>query len=118
VWGGALTLEEERQRTRRLPGSQLGTPDVAPVRIDLAVILAAGEGLRFGWDDGPKPLVRVLGLTLAERVGDAWLAVGVDRFVFVLGHRSKEVQGMAQIRMLSGGSHQVSLDLPTGRNDE
>ena len=103
AWGGALTLEEERQRTRRLPEPQLGTPDVAPVRTDLAVILAAGEGLRFGWDDGPKPLVRVLGLTLAERVVEACLAVGVKRFVFVLGYRSKEVRAYLEPAMRKRG---------------
>ena len=67
-------------------------PDDKPVRTDLAVILAAGEGSRFDLGDRPKPLVRVLGLTLAERVIDACLGVGVKRFVFVLGHRSEEVR--------------------------
>ena len=98
-----MTLEEERQRTRRLPGAQLGAPDAVPARADLAVILAAGEGSRFGWDDGPKPLVRVLGLTLAERVVDACLAVGVKRFVFVLGHRSEEVRACLEPAMRRRG---------------
>ena len=66
--------------------------DDEPIRTDLAVILAAGEGSRFGWDDWPKPLVRVLGLTLAERVIDTCLSAGIERFVFVLGHRSEEIR--------------------------
>ena len=98
-----MTLEEERQRTRRLPEPQLETPDVAPVRTDLAVILAAGEGMRFGRDDEPKPRVRILGLTLAERVVDACLAVGVKRFLFVLGHRSREVRAYLDPAMRKRG---------------
>jgi CDP-L-myo-inositol myo-inositolphosphotransferase len=77
--------------------------DAESVRTDLAVILAAGEGSRFGWDDGPKPLVRVLGLTLAERVVDSCLAVGVERFVFVLGHRSEEIQAYLEPAMRRRG---------------
>ena len=60
----------------------------------LAVILAAGEGsrLRNGRSSVPKPLVRLRGLSLAERSIAQLLAVGVNRFVVVLGCDAALVQ--------------------------
>ena len=53
----------------------------------LAVILAAGEGSRFRGVRSavPKPLVRLRGLSIAERSIAQLLMAGVERFVVVLG---------------------------------
>ncbi len=59
------------------------SPDVRP----LVVILAAGEGSRLaGHQDGdPKPVLRLLGLSLAERTITSFIATGTERFLVVLG---------------------------------
>jgi CDP-L-myo-inositol myo-inositolphosphotransferase len=58
------------------------------------VILAAGEGRRLSSVglDRPKPLTRLLGLSLAERTVTACMAAGVRDFVVVLGHRADHVR--------------------------
>jgi CDP-L-myo-inositol myo-inositolphosphotransferase len=60
----------------------------------MAVILAAGEGsrLRSARSDVPKPLVRLRGLSLAERSIAQLLTAGVERFVVVLGCEAALVQ--------------------------
>ena len=60
----------------------------------LAVILAAGEGvrLRSGLSAIPKPLVSLRGLSLAERSIAQLLAAGVERFVVVLGCEAERVR--------------------------
>jgi choline kinase len=55
-----------------------------------AVILAAGQGSRMG-GALPKPLVRVAGVALAERVVRSLLAVGIREVAVVVGHRAREV---------------------------
>lgn len=63
----------------RVPTGEVNTP--------VAVILAAGEGsrLRSGRSSVPKPLVRLRGLSIAERSVAQLLTAGVERFVVVLG---------------------------------
>ncbi len=62
----------------------------APTR---AVLLAAGEGSRlFAAQERPKPLTRVLGLTLAERAVLFFRDIGVRRLYVALGHRADEVE--------------------------
>ena len=60
----------------------------------LAVILAAGNGSRLRSDRSavPKPLVRLRGLSIAERSIAQLLAAGVERFVVVLGCDAALVQ--------------------------
>ena len=60
----------------------------------LAVILAAGEGsrLRSIRSTVPKPLVRLRGLSMAERSIAQLLMAGVERFVVVLGCDAALVQ--------------------------
>ena len=60
----------------------------------LAVILAAGNGSRLRSDSSavPKPLVRLRGLSIAERSIAQLLSAGVERFVVVLGYDAKLVQ--------------------------
>ena len=58
-----------------------------------AVILAAGLGSRLRSAGGPpKPLTKVLGLSLAERTVCTLLAVGVRRFVVVLGYDAQAIR--------------------------
>ncbi len=63
-------------------------------RLPPAVILAAGEGRRLAnrHARGPKPLRRVLGVTLAERCLAQLQAAGVDHFIVVLGHEADRVR--------------------------
>ncbi|MFB3135554.1 MAG: NTP transferase domain-containing protein [Rhodospirillales bacterium] len=59
---------------------------------EVAVILAAGMGSRLYADTNtPKPLVKVLGLSLAERVVCTLQAANVRRFVVTLGHEAETV---------------------------
>ena len=60
----------------------------------VAVILAAGEGsrLRSAGSSVPKPLVRLRGLSIAERSIAQLLTAGVERFVVVLGCDATLVQ--------------------------
>jgi len=60
----------------------------------LAVILAAGEGsrLRGVRSAVPKPLVRLRGLSIAERSVAQLLTAGVEQFVVVLGCDAARVQ--------------------------
>ncbi len=53
----------------------------------IAVILAAGNGCRLqgGSDPISKPLIRIRGLSLAERSVAQLRNVGIDRFVVALG---------------------------------
>ncbi len=58
-----------------------------------AVILAAGEGSRIGAERRgiPKPLIRLLGLSLIERVICTVRDQGIRDFVVVLGYRAKQI---------------------------
>ncbi len=60
---------------------------------EMALILAAGLGSRLrGQTKTPKPLTRVLGLSLSERVVCTLLDVGVRRFFVTLGHEAETVR--------------------------
>ena len=65
-------------------GSDSPTEHEPPV----AVILAAGEGrrLRDRGSQTPKPLIRLAGLSLAERCVCGLLQAGIRQFVVILGH--------------------------------
>lgn len=60
----------------------------------ICVILAAGAGLRLqeGGFREAKPLVSVLGISLAERVVMQIQSAGIHRFVVVLGHEHEQVR--------------------------
>jgi CDP-L-myo-inositol myo-inositolphosphotransferase len=59
----------------------------------VALILAAGLGSRLRpQTQTPKPLARVLGLTLAERVVCTLLDAGISRFLVTLGHEAETVR--------------------------
>ena len=60
---------------------------------EVALILAAGLGSRLRpQTKTPKPLTRVLGLTLAERVVCTLLDAGIRRFLVTLGHEAETVR--------------------------
>ncbi len=64
--------------------------DAAP---ETALILAAGLGSRLRpQTKTPKPLTKVLGLTLAERVVCTLLDAGIRRFLVTLGHEAETVR--------------------------
>ena len=64
----------------------------------LAVILAAGEGSRLArqGDDTPKPTLRLLGLSLAERTITSCIGAGIQRFLVVLGHEADLIRAHYQ----------------------
>ena len=60
---------------------------------EMALILAAGLGSRLQpQTKTPKPLAKVLGLTLAERVVCTLLDAGIQRFLVTLGHEAETVR--------------------------
>ncbi len=60
---------------------------------ELALILAAGLGSRLRpQTKTPKPLTRVLGLTLAERVVCTLIDADIRRFLVTLGHEAETVR--------------------------
>ena len=69
-------------------------PEEMQQRVDVAVILAAGLGTRIAGHRGrgPKPTLKILGLSLAERVVLAAIDAGVTRFLVVLGHEAAGVR--------------------------
>ena len=68
--------------------------DLANTTPELALILAAGLGSRLQpQTKTPKPLTKVLGLTLAERVVCTFLDTGIRRFLVILGHEAEMVRG-------------------------
>jgi len=72
----------------------MNNTDLSNVTPEMALILAAGLGSRLQpQTKTPKPLTRVLGLTLAERVVCTLLDTGIRRFLVTLGHEAEKVKG-------------------------
>ena len=59
-----------------------------------ALIIAAGQGSRLGDSTGdkPKPLVRLLGLSLIERVVLTAKEAGINEFVVTVGYLEHEIK--------------------------
>ncbi len=71
----------------------LNDTDLTNATPEMALILAAGLGSRLRpQTKTPKPLTRVLGLTLAERVVCTLLDAGIRRFLVTLGHEAEMVR--------------------------
>jgi CDP-L-myo-inositol myo-inositolphosphotransferase len=67
--------------------------DLTNATPEMALILGAGSGSRLRpQTKTPKPLTRVLGLTLAERVVCTLLDAGIRRFLVTLGHEAETVR--------------------------
>ena len=62
------------------------------------MILAAGEGSRLRQipNGTPKPALKLLGLSLAERTITACNAAGIHRFLVILGHEAGQVRAHYQ----------------------
>ncbi len=60
---------------------------------EVAVILAAGMGTRLhSKANTPKPLAKVLGLSLAERAVCTLCAADIRRFIVTLGYKAETVR--------------------------
>jgi NDP-sugar pyrophosphorylase family protein len=70
----------------------MNNTDLTKAKPEMALILAAGLGSRLRpQTKTPKPLTKVLGLTLAERVVCTLLDAGIRRFLVTLGHEAETV---------------------------
>ncbi len=68
--------------------------DLTNAKPEMALILAAGLGSRLRpHTRTPKPLTKVLGLSLAERVVCTLLDAGIGRFLVTLGSDAETVRG-------------------------
>ena len=76
------------------------------------LIIAAGRGSRLKHSE-PKPLVKLLGIPLIERVIRTAIEAGADDFFVVLGYRADEVK-----RFLSELSERLSVPIKTIINDK
>ena len=71
----------------------MNNPDLNNATSEMALVLAAGLGSRLRpQTETPKPLIKVLGLTLAERVVCTLRPVGVQRFLVILGHEAERIR--------------------------
>ena len=71
----------------------MNNTDLTNATPEVALILAAGLGSRLRpQTKTPKPLTRVLGLTLAERVVCTLLDAGIRRFLVTLGFEAETVR--------------------------
>ncbi len=71
----------------------MNNTDLINAAPEVALILAAGLGSRLRLQTKtPKPLARVLGLTLAERAVCTLLDAGIRRFLVTLGHEAETVR--------------------------
>ena len=71
----------------------MNNTDLTNAAPEMALILAAGLGSRLRpQTKTAKPLAKVLGLTLAERVVCTLLDAGIRRFLVTLGHEAEMVR--------------------------
>jgi choline kinase len=71
----------------------MNNTDLTNTTPDTALILAAGLGSRLqSQTKTPKPLISVLGLTLAERVVCTLMYTDIRRFLVTLGHEAETVR--------------------------
>jgi choline kinase/phosphatidylglycerophosphate synthase len=92
----------------RLSGlEEVGSGSGALPETHVGVILAAGSSSRLGGVS--KPLARVAGVTLLERVVSTFQAAGVTRIIVVVGHASARVREF----VVQGG-----LDVELVENDD
>ena len=84
----------------------MNNTDLTTATPEMALILAAGLGSRLRpQTNTPKPLTRVLGLTLAERAVCILLEAGIRRFLVTLGHEAETVRAhFSEIVQRRGGT--------------
>ena len=72
----------------------MSNTDLTNATPEMVLILAAGLGSRLRQQtQTPKPLTKVLGLSLAERVVCTLLDAGTRRFLVTLGHEAETIRG-------------------------
>jgi len=96
-----------------MPAPECAEPSpgvLAAQPVELAVILAAGEGSRLARQGKgrPKPGVSLLGLSLSERTVLACMDAGIRRFVVVLGHEKEWVRSHFE-RIAAARSCEISF---------
>ena len=59
-----------------------------------ALIIAAGRGSRFGslTEDKPKPLIKLLGLSLIKRVILTAKQAGIYEFIIIIGYLGEKIK--------------------------
>jgi len=67
--------------------------DQAPGPVTRAVVLAAGRGTRMRelTDDLPKPMVRVAGRPILERIVTGLASAGIEQILVVVGYRKESI---------------------------
>ncbi len=83
---------EENGLINGLKITQKGLDALEPYRVKRAIFLAAGLGERMYpvTKDTPKPLVKVFGVRIIDRLIDALLNVGIDEIIIVRGYLSEQ----------------------------
>jgi len=77
------------------------------------IIIAAGRGSRLKYKGEPKPLVKLLGIPLIERVIRTAIDAGADDFFVVTGYKAQKLEDF-----LSNLSEKLSVPITTIRNSE
>ncbi len=77
------------------------------------LIIAAGRGSRLQHKGEPKPLVKLLGVPLIERVIRTAIKAGADDFFVVLGYKADEVKSF-----LADLSRRLNIPITTIYNDK
>ncbi len=78
------------------------------------LIIAAGEGRRIKSlrGDSPKPLIRLLGLTLIERVILSAKEAGISEFIIVIGYKGEDIKNHL------GGGEEYGVKITYIENEE
>jgi dTDP-glucose pyrophosphorylase len=81
------------------------------IRIDRAVILAAGRGTRMRelTNDVPKPMIEVRGKPVLQHIVEGLRDAGVRRFVIIVGYHADAVRNFFG----NGQRHNVDIDYVT-----
>lgn len=77
------------------------------------LIIAAGRGSRLRHKGEPKPLVKLLGIPLIERVIRTAIKAGADDFFVVLGYKADKVKSF-----LADLSYRLNIPITTIYNDK
>src|SRR5882762_2314752 len=80
-------------------------------KIDKAVILAAGRGIRMRelTNDVPKPMIEVRGKPVLQHIVEGLRDAGVRRFLIIVGYHAQTVRNFFQ----DGRRHDVTIQYTT-----
>lgn len=92
----SITIDQNRVEIPMRVAGRVRLSPAEPMTgpVELAVILAAGEGNRLARSGNgqPKPIVSLLGLSLGERTILSCMEAGIQRFLVVLGYEKEQVR--------------------------